>query len=55
MGNRLLYALRNSVLSKAGLFNERFFLYYEDVELSWIRENGHELHYRLCTKCIMKP
>lgn len=38
--------LRNNVLSEAGLFNERFFLYYEDVELSYrIRAEGYELHY----------
>jgi GT2 family glycosyltransferase len=38
--------LRNSVLSTCGFFNERFFLYYEDVELSYrIRFRGYELHY----------
>jgi hypothetical protein len=38
--------LRNSTLSINGLFNERFFLYYEDVELSFrLREIGYELHY----------
>jgi GT2 family glycosyltransferase len=38
--------LRNSALLKAGLFNKQFFLYYEDVELSYrIRELGYESHY----------
>lgn len=38
--------VRNSVLEKNGGFNKAFFLYYEDVELSFrIRAAGHELHY----------
>jgi GT2 family glycosyltransferase len=38
--------LRNSVLAKTGGFNARFFLYYEDVELSYqLRAAGYELHY----------
>jgi GT2 family glycosyltransferase len=38
--------LRNSVLKTAGLFNQHFFLYYEDVELSFrLRSSGYELHY----------
>ncbi len=38
--------LRNDSLLMCGLFNQRFFLYYEDVELSFrLRECGHELHY----------
>lgn len=38
--------IRNSALQKAGLFNKQFFLYYEDVELSFrLRENGFQLHY----------
>lgn len=38
--------LRNSVLRECGLFNSRFFLYYEDVELSFrLRAAGYELHY----------
>lgn len=38
--------VRNSVLKETGLFNSRFFLYYEDTELSFrIRAAGHELHY----------
>src|SRR6201996_2532203 len=38
--------LRNSALVKSGLFNKQFFLYYEDVELSFrLREHGYELHY----------
>lgn len=38
--------LRNSALLKAGLFNKQFFLYYEDVELSYrIRSFGYEVHY----------
>ncbi len=38
--------LRNNVLAKTGGFNARFFLYYEDVELSYrLRAAGNELHY----------
>jgi GT2 family glycosyltransferase len=38
--------VRNEVLQKTGLFNKQFFLYDEDVELSFrIRAAGHELHY----------
>jgi GT2 family glycosyltransferase len=38
--------IRNTVLTKSGLFNKRFFLYYEDVELSFrLRDAGFELHY----------
>lgn len=38
--------IRNDVLSKSGLFTEKFFLYYEDVDLSFrIRKAGYELHY----------
>jgi GT2 family glycosyltransferase len=38
--------IRNETLKKAGLFNKRFFLYYEDVELSYrLRDFGYELHY----------
>lgn len=38
--------VRNSVLKQTGYFNKQFFLYYEDVELSFrIRAAGHELHY----------
>lgn len=38
--------VRNEVLQSTGLFNQQFFLYYEDVELSFrIRAAGHELHY----------
>ncbi len=38
--------LRNSALLKTGLFNKQFFLYYEDVELSYrIRNFGYEIHY----------
>jgi len=38
--------LKNSALLMSGLFNQRFFLYYEDVELSFrLREIGYELHY----------
>jgi GT2 family glycosyltransferase len=38
--------LRNSALLKTGLFNKQFFLYYEDVELSYrIRDCGYEVHY----------
>ena len=38
--------IRNSALTKSGLFNKKFFLYYEDVELSFrMRSKGYELHY----------
>ncbi len=38
--------LRNKALSKSGLFNNLFFLYYEDVELSYrLRDNGFDVHY----------
>jgi GT2 family glycosyltransferase len=38
--------IRNSALKTAGLFNKQFFLYYEDVELSYrLRSQGYELHY----------
>ncbi|HVW97749.1 MAG TPA: glycosyltransferase family 2 protein [Mucilaginibacter sp.] len=38
--------LRNSALAESGLFNKRFFLYFEDVELSFrLRESGFEVHY----------
>lgn len=38
--------LRNEVLKKTGGFNKQFFLYYEDVELSFrLRKQGYELHY----------
>jgi GT2 family glycosyltransferase len=38
--------VRNEVLQKTGLFNKQFFLYDEDVELSFrIRAEGYELHY----------
>lgn len=38
--------IRNQSLAKSGLFNKHFFLYYEDVELSYrLRAEGYELHY----------
>jgi GT2 family glycosyltransferase len=38
--------IRNVALLKSGLFNKQFFLYYEDVELSFkLRDNGYEIHY----------
>jgi GT2 family glycosyltransferase len=38
--------IRNTALKKSGLFNKRFFLYYEDTDLSFrLREVGYELHY----------
>ena len=38
--------IRNSALITTGLFNKHFFLYYEDVELSFrLRDEGYELHY----------
>jgi GT2 family glycosyltransferase len=43
--------IRNSMLQQTGLFNKQFFLYFEDVELSFrIRAAGHELHYLPGTK-----
>ncbi len=43
--------IRNSALTKSGLFNKQFFLYYEDVELSYrLRGLGYELHYLPTTK-----
>jgi GT2 family glycosyltransferase len=43
--------IRNSALTNSGLFNKQFFLYYEDVELSYrLRELGYELHYLPSTK-----
>jgi GT2 family glycosyltransferase len=38
--------LRNTALQKSGLLNKLFFLYYEDVDLSYrLRQCGFELHY----------
>jgi GT2 family glycosyltransferase len=38
--------IRNASLIMNGLFNKRFFLYYEDVDLSFrLRNSGYELHY----------
>lgn len=38
--------VRNSALTQSGLFNKQFFLYYEDVELSYrLRSYGYDLHY----------
>jgi len=38
--------IRNEVLKITGGFNKQFFLYYEDVELSFrLRSEGYELHY----------
>lgn len=38
--------VRNEVLKQTGGFNKKFFLYYEDVELSFrLRAQGYELHY----------
>ncbi|MES2427339.1 MAG: glycosyltransferase family 2 protein [Bacteroidota bacterium] len=38
--------IRNAALVTNGGFNKRFFLYYEDVELSFrLRGSGYELHY----------
>ena len=38
--------VRNSALTKCGLLNKQFFLYYEDVELSFrMRKTGYQLHY----------
>ena len=38
--------VRNTALTQTGLFNKRFFLYYEDTDLSFrLRAQGYELHY----------
>lgn len=38
--------LRNECLKESGLFNSKFFLYYEDVDLSLrLRDTGRQLHY----------
>jgi GT2 family glycosyltransferase len=38
--------IRNTALTKSGLFNKQFFLYYEDTDLSFrLRKIGYELHY----------
>lgn len=38
--------IRNEILSKAGMFNKQFFLYFEDVEFSFrMRDNRYEVHY----------
>ena len=43
--------VRNSALTKIGLFNKQFFLYYEDVELSFrLRDSGYEVHYLPASK-----
>ncbi|HEY0895910.1 MAG TPA: glycosyltransferase family 2 protein [Sphingobacteriaceae bacterium] len=40
------FLVRNEVLQKTGLFNEGYFLYYEDTDLSFrIREKGYKLHF----------
>lgn len=43
--------IRNNALIKNGLFNKQFYLYYEDVELSFrLRGSGYELHYLQSSK-----
>jgi GT2 family glycosyltransferase len=38
--------IRNEALKESGFFTEKFFLYYEDVDLSFrIRQAGYNLHY----------
>lgn len=45
------FLVRNSALKQCGLFNSKFFLYYEDVDLSFrLRENGGILDYLPTTK-----
>ncbi|WP_423147439.1 glycosyltransferase family 2 protein [Rubrolithibacter danxiaensis] len=40
------FLVRNEALIKSGLFNERFFLYHEDVDLSFrLRLEGFQLHF----------
>lgn len=39
------FLIRNTVLEDVGMFNKRFFLYYEDVELSYrLRSKGYQLN-----------
>jgi GT2 family glycosyltransferase len=43
--------VKNEVLIKSGLFNKHYFLYYEDVDLTFrLRKQGYELHYLLSCK-----
>ncbi|WPU95818.1 glycosyltransferase family 2 protein [Mucilaginibacter sabulilitoris] len=43
--------IRNTALVETGLFNKQFFLYYEDVDLSFrLRQRGHQLHYLISCK-----
>ncbi len=43
--------IRNNALIRNGLFNKQFYLYYEDVELSFrLRGSGYELHYLQSSK-----
>ncbi|MFC3561654.1 glycosyltransferase family 2 protein [Pedobacter jamesrossensis] len=45
------FMVRNNALKQAGLLNEKFFLYYEDVELSYrLKASFGELHYFPATK-----
>lgn len=45
------FLVRNAALKRAGLLKEKFFLYYEDVELSFrLREQGYTLQYFPATK-----
>ena len=39
--------LRRSALDRVGLFDDDFFMYYEDTDLSWrLRRHGYRLRYR---------
>jgi GT2 family glycosyltransferase len=43
--------IRNDALLQSGLFNKQFFLYYEDVDLSFrLRNKGYQLHYLFSCK-----
>jgi GT2 family glycosyltransferase len=45
------FLVKNEALKQTGLLNTKFFLYYEDVDLSFrLRENDYELHYYPNTK-----
>ncbi len=47
--------LRSETLKKVGLFDEAFFMYHEDVDLSWrIREQGYTIWFEPLSKIFHK-